>query len=303
MRLDFCVLIVLIFSGGLVVSGDGQTFSVASFNVNNYRLVDSKTRKARPDAARSHVAGAICFSRPDIVGLQEVGSPMALDSLRSELSQLGVEYPFSAFLDIENQEIQCAVLSRFPILEDHSSDRQEFLLYGRTFMVLRGIMELEIEISPSYRVRLLNVHLKSRLPTWYADESDYRLAEAQVLRQRIDRLLVDDSKIDLVVVGDLNDSPDSRVIRTILGKGRNRLTDCRPCEKNLSNEQGKELSSEVSWTHHFDRGDGYFRYDYVLISPGLRPDLRSDLSHIPRYPFWQVASDHRLIIASFGLKK
>jgi len=303
MRLIFCVLSVLIFSGGPWALGEGLTFSVASFNVNNYRLEASNTRKARSDAARSRVAGAIGFSRLDIVGLQEMGSPSALNSLRSELSRLGVEYPFSAFLDIENQEIQCAVLSRFPILEDLSNHNQEFLLYGRAFKVLRGIMELVIEISPGYHLRLINVHLKSRLPAWYADESDYRLAEGQVLRQRIDQLLIANSKMSLVVIGDLNDSPDSRVIRTVLGKGRTRLTDCRPREKNLSVQQGKERPSGISWTHHFERRDGYFRYDYILISPGLRPDWRSDLSHIPRYPFWQVASDHRLIIASFGLEE
>ncbi|MBT5708725.1 MAG: hypothetical protein HOI66_20605 [Verrucomicrobia bacterium] len=300
MRLAFCVFSVLILSYGPWTLGEGLTFSVASFNVDNYRLEASKTRKARSAAARSRVAEAISFSRPDIVGLQEMGSPIALNSLRSDLSRLGIEYPFSAFLDIENQEIQCAVLSRFPILEDLSSQNQEFLLYGRAFKVLRGIMELDLEISPGCHLRLINVHLKSRLPTWYADETDYRLAEAQVLRQRIDQLLVADSKMNLVVIGDLNDSPDSRVIRTVLGKGRTRLTDCRPCEKNLSFDQGEDQSSEISWTHHFERRDGYFRYDYILISPGLRPEWRSDLSLIPSYPFWQVASDHRLIIASFG---
>jgi endonuclease/exonuclease/phosphatase family metal-dependent hydrolase len=299
MRFAFCVLSALVLSGGPLLLGEGLEFSVASFNVNNYRLEASSNRKARSEAARFRVAEAISFSRPDIVGLQEMGSPAALNALRSELARLGVEYPFTAFLDIENQEIQCALLSRFPILEDLSKDSPEFLLYGRELRVLRGVMELEIEISPGYHLRLINVHLKSRLPTWYADESDYRLAEAQVLRERIDQLLVADPKMKLVVVGDLNDSPDSRVLRTVRGKGRTRLIDSRPCEKNVSVENEQALTSGVSWTHHFVRRDGYFRYDYVLISPGLRRDWRSDRSHIPRYPFWQVASDHRLIVASF----
>lgn len=299
MSLNFYCAGVLFLFYELLAVGAAGTFSVASYNVNNYRLEASETRSRRSDTARASVAGAIYLSKPDIVGLQEMGSRRALSSLSDELSRLGLEYPYSGFLEVDDSEIQCAVLSRFPIREDFSDQHQEFVLYGRAFKVLRGIMEVEIGIPKGIRLRLINVHLKSKLPTWYADEADFRLSEAVVLRERIDRLLIGNPKMNLVVIGDLNDSPDSRILKTVVGRGRKRLTDCRPCEKAIVAEYGSRQSTEISWTHHFERRDGFFRYDYILISPALGSIWRSDLSSIPRYPSWQIASDHRLIQAAF----
>ncbi len=186
------------------------------------------------------------------------------------------------------------MLSKFPIVKNDSNSRQEFVLYGRVFQVLRGVTEVEIQLSRNVSLTLINVHLKSKLSAWFADQADFRLAEAEVVRGRIDHVLARDPHARLLVMGDFNDDPRSRVIKTVIGKGRSRLFDLRPVETFLQGSKG------VAWTHYYERMDGYFRYDFLFVSAGLRKEWVPGSSKIPLFSEWGLASDHRLIQASFS---
>ena len=279
---------------------------VASYNVNNYRLVPSSRMSLRSESERMEVMSAILFAKPDIVGLQEIGSFAALKALKRALEAKGLLYPYLEFLPVSDQDIHCAVLSRYPIVENRSRDRVEFILYGRTFSVLRGLMEVTIQVNEGFQLSLINVHLKSRLPVWFADEADYRLSEAEVLRARITEILERDPKVNLVVLGDFNDTPDSRVLRTVIGRGKLRLNDARPTESWAVGgeflDESRDDRAGIAWTHYFGRRDGYFRYDYLLISNGLKNRWIAEASVIPCFPNWSVASDHRLIQTTFTFR-
>ena len=301
-------LILAVFSihGLLSAEERAPRLVVASYNVNNYRLMPSGRRAPRPESERIEVMRAILFGDPDIIALQEIGSLSALNALMGGLEAEGAPYPYWEFLPMSDQDIQCAVLSRYPIVESRSRDRVEFVLYGRTFSMLRGLMELDIQVAENFRLTLMNVHLKSRLPVWFADEADYRLSEAQVLRERISEILDRDSGVNLIVLGDFNDTPDSRVVKTVIGRGKKGLNDARPIElcSGLGNflDQSRNERSGVAWTHHFGRQDGYYRYDYVLFSDQLKPQWIAEESRIPSFSNWAIASDHRLIQASFRFR-
>ncbi len=251
-------------------------------------------RSAKAADSRQAVVRVILSQRPDVLALQEVGSRADLDGLARELAALGLAYPHRQDLRVEEQAIRCAVLSRFPIRRDRSDENAEFLLYGRVYSVLRGITELDIQVSPHYEFTLFNVHLKSQLPTWYADQADYRLAEAVLLRKRIDGLLARAPERNFVVLGDLNDTPDSRVIRTVKGRGRDRaLWDARPVELHSLATEGSQ--SRISWTHHFEKKDAYYRYDYLFLSPAMKPEWEPGSARIAVGREWALASDHRMI--------
>lgn len=268
--------------------------------MDGYRLSPAERWQPKTLSSRSEVAEVIRLARPNLLALQEVGSPQALEFLSENLLQLGLEYPFRELLQTKSSKIHCAVLSQFPIIASRSDPSAEFALYGRSFHVLRGVMELDVEAPGGYRFTLFNVHLKSKLPAYYADPADYREAEAKVLRQRISRLLQENPNRNLLVAGDFNDFPRSKTLRRIQGKGRHRLWDARPTESKGSPTASKgdaQKFAGISWTYYFPAEDAYFRYDYLLISAGMKREwLRSA---IPWHPQWKRASDHRLILVEF----
>ena len=279
-----------------------ETLIVASYNVDNYRVVPSERRRAKAVAAREAVLQQILGARADILALQELGSARALESLRRSLVQNGLEYPHFAVLEVEGGEIHTGVLSRFPITENRSEPLAQFVLYGRAYSVLRGLLEVDIEVSRNYRLTLMNLHLKSQLPVWFADQADFRLAEAEWVRQRIDRLMNRLPDVNLVLVGDLNDHPKSAPLRTLAGRGRGRMWDCRPVAAIIAAGHSSPLSEVgpgIAWTHYYEREDSYFRYDYILTSGGLRREWVPNGSEIIRRADWHRASDHRLILARF----
>lgn len=291
---------ILILGVSEGVRAGGLVFSIASYNVDSYLLTDSRWRSRKEPSSRAAVADVIQLARPQVLALQEVGSTEALESLRGELLKGGLAFPFRRLLKVNNQEIYCAVLSQFPIVADRSDPNAEFVLYGRSFTVLRGIMEVDIEVDDEYRFTLFNVHLKSNLPVWYADQADFREAEAGVLREKVGRLVRGDPDRNIVVAGDLNDLPNSRTLKLIRSRGRYRLWDIRPTESSLRESKGTtEAGRGVSWTYYFEGKDIYYRYDYLLFSAGMRREWREEGAVIPLHAAWRMASDHRLIVSEF----
>ena len=291
----------LSFGNGTLVKA--EDFSIASFNLNNFRVMTGETRRARSEASRRWVVDAIAFAGPDIIGMQELGSKQALASLQRDLAVRGAEYPYRVFLPAPDQEIHCGILSRFPIQSDRSDTDVPFLLYGRKYQVLRGIMEVDVILPGSTVLTVFNVHLKSQLPSWIADERDFRLAEAVELGKRVQRRLRSGDEAWIAVLGDFNDHPTSRTMKMVLGTGKRRLRDTRPSEPSSvpSGASGKRRATGIAWTHYFEREDSYSRFDYVLISRGLERVWVQDESSIPEFRAWSLASDHRLIEATFEL--
>ncbi len=301
-RTRVCWLAVLVWAAAWSSFANDVAFSVASYNVDGYRLTPADGWSTKPLLSRAEVAEVIRRAQPNLLALQEVGSPQALEFLSKNLLELGLEYPFRELLQTESQKIHCAVLSQFPIVANRSDSSAAFALYGRSFHVLRGVMELDVEAPGGYQFTLFNVHLKSKLPAYYADSADYREAEAKVLRQKISRLLQENPNRNILVAGDFNDFPRSKTLRRIQGRGRLRLWDARPTEsKNkptASGDNPKKFAG-ISWTYYFPGEDAYFRYDYLLISAGMKREWLKDRSVIPWHPQWNLASDHRLILAEF----
>ena len=296
MKVSFFLIGVLVL--GLTDGRVQGQYSVASYNLDNYRLRATSARRARTAESRRAVVSVIHRSDADIVALQEVGSESALANLRESLNRLGHRYAHSIFNRAPNQEIHCAILSRFPVVENRSEATVEFELYGRQFSVLRGICEVRIALRPDYHLTLVNLHLKSNLPVWYADPVDYRIAEAAIIRRRLDEILA--TGANLIVAGDLNDSPGSITLRTVMGKGRRRLMDCRPEERFVTGTApGGRITSGATWTHHYERRDEYYRYDYLLISDELKKHSVRGSASVPVFPKWKQASDHRLVLAEF----
>ena len=282
------------------------TFRVATYNVENYldQPTESRPHVKSPEA-RAKVRESIRALNPDVLALEEMGTTNALLELRASLKADGLDFPFWEHVNSADTNIHLAVLSKIPIVARHPHTNDLFLLDGRQFRVERGFAEVEIGAATNFTFTLIAAHLKSRRPVPDADETQERLAEAKVLRGIVDEHFKADPDARLVVLGDFNDVKDSDSVREIIGRGKFKLTDTRPAERNGDNatvENSNFDQRNVAWTEYYGKEDVYSRMDYIFISPALTRDWLRNETYIPTIPNWGVGSDHRPIVAAFEEK-
>ena len=173
---------------------------------------------------------------------------------------------------------------------------------GRRFRVSRGFAEVDIQVNTNYSFTLITVHLKSKRAVAQADEAELRLEEAKLLRETIDARFAANPGANLVVLGDFNDTKDSLSTKAIIGRGKHKLVDTRPAERNGDSAPGANPAGEprnVTWTHYYGKEDTYSRIDYILLSPGLARQWVTNDTYVLSLPNWGVGSDHRPLVATF----
>jgi endonuclease/exonuclease/phosphatase family metal-dependent hydrolase len=289
-------------SGALSVAlpGDGPgTFRVATFNVENYLDGAFPNRRAKSAESKSAVRESIRVMNPDVLALQEMGSVAALMELRDSLAAEGVEYPFWEHVVGMDADLHIAILSKFPFTARRPRADDSYLLKGRCLRVRRGFGEVEIQPDPGLSFTLLSAHLKSHRTAPEGDASELRLEEARLLRERIDTLLAGNSNAKLIVVGDFNDSPDSNVVKGIIGEGEHRLIDICPGEGNGNTRAALGSVREGAWTNCDREKLEYDRFDYLLVSSGMDQNLVARENYVLATSNWALASNHRPIVASF----
>jgi endonuclease/exonuclease/phosphatase family metal-dependent hydrolase len=294
--------IALFLGIALIEPRASDEFTVGTFNMENYLETSSGTRPGKSIAARAKVRETIRAMEADVLGLQEIGGTNALEELRSSLKSEGVDYRYWELVSGFDTNIQVAVLSKFPITARRPHSGEDFLMNGRRFRMTRGIADLDIEINAHYSFTLLVAHLKSRRPVAEADESELREQEAIILREKIDEHLRVDPDINLIVLGDLNDTKDARSTRAVIGKGRSSLVDTRPAEKNgdaFQKPTSRLTPRTITWTHFYGKEDTYSRFDYILASQGMVREWQPKGTFIVTLANWGLASDHRALVASF----
>lgn len=277
---------------------DPASFRVATFNVENYHLRPFGNRTAKSPESRRQVVAEIVALQPDVLAVQEIGDRDALEELQTRLREAGVPLPHLEHIGGWDTNIFVGVLSRFPITGRRPHPRESYLLNGRRFFANRGIIEIDLEVSPRYRFTLLTTHLKSKRQTASVDEADMREAEAGILRKKVDEVLARSPEANVVVCGDFNDTHDSTAIRTLLGRGRTGLVDPRPAERN-GDSTPADRSRTITWTHFYAKEDTYSRIDYLLMSRGMAREWRREGSYVLAGPHWGLASDHRPVVCEF----
>jgi endonuclease/exonuclease/phosphatase family metal-dependent hydrolase len=278
------------------------TFTVATYNLENYLTAPSGDRPAKSAAARAKIRESIRALHPDVLALQEIGAPNALLELRRALRDEGLDYPHWEHVRGFDTNLFVGVLSRFPIVARRPHTNENFLLQGRRFQTSRGFAEVDIRVNPHYTFTLLTAHLKSRRTVAVADEADLREQEALRLRAIINQRLAASPDLNLVVLGDFNDLKDSAPVKIVLGRGRTALVDTRPAERNGDTDASPNPRYEprtVTWTHYYGKEDSYQRIDYLLLSRGMAREWNPAGTYVLTLPNWGTGSDHRPILAQF----
>lgn len=301
-RFRFVYLYLGLAVGGALLPLHAQNLRVATYNLDGYLEQTTSRRQAKSEASRAKIREVIQSAKPDVLALQEVGSPGALAELTRSLKDEGLDYPFIEFVSGADTNFHISVLSRFPFTLQYPHTNDTFLLGGRRLHVSRGFGEVEVQVKDGYRFTLITAHLKSRRSVPQEDESEIRFAEAKLLRQKVDARLAAEPNVNLIVLGDFNDTKDSLPVRTIVGGGTSKLTDTRPAELAPSAQRNLHPETDsrpVTWTHYYAQNDTYSRIDYILLSPGMAKEWIPEQSGIPRLLDWGLASDHRLVLAAF----
>ena len=294
-----------IFAFEIAFASAAGTFRVATYNIENYLAQPTESRTHVKSAeAQAKVRESIKTIGPDVIALEEMGDTNALLELRASLQAEGQTFPFWEFVQGFDTNIHVAVLSKLPIVARRPHTNDYFLLDGRRLQVKRGFAEVDIQAATNFTVTLIAVHLKSRLTTADADEAEERLGEARVLRGLIETRLEQEPDAKLIVLGDFNDTKDSAPRREIIRRGKRKMLDTRPAERN-GDTAGREPPyfepRNVAWTYFYGRDDTYSRIDYILLSPALKHTWRETETYIPAVPNWGVGSDHRPVVAGFAL--
>ena len=289
----------------LIVFAAGS-IRVATYNVENYldQPTESRPHVKSPEA-KAKIRETIESIKPDVLALEEMGTTNALLELRASLKADGLDFPFWEHVAGADTNIHAAVLSRLPIVARRPHTNEQFLLDGRRFRVERGFAEVDIQAATNFTFTLIAAHLKSRRPVPDADEAEERLAEAKILRGIVDAHFTNSPDPRLIVLGDFNDVKNSDAVKEIIGRGKFKLTDTRPAERNGDNAPGQPPYFEprsVAWTYFYGADDTYSRMDYIMLSPALARDWVKSETYIPTIPNWGVGSDHRPIVATFSVK-
>ena len=287
----FIVSLNLLSAGGFVV---------ASYNLENFVGPNSQNRPVKSVAARAKIVESILLARPDVLAVQEIGQRTRVKELQKMLEAKGLDLPNTEFADGPDPVINLAVLSRFP-LRGTAHNTVQFLLGKRRLLVSRGFAEVQVRVAPGYSFTLINAHLKSKRPVSHADEAALRLAEAKALRKIVEQRLTASPNLNLIVVGDLNDAPDTRPVKTVIGRGKRKLADLRPFERNgdKAPSTNRYPPRRVTWTSYNGQEDSYSRFDYLLASPSMERELVREETYVVAIPDWGLASDHRPIVATF----
>jgi endonuclease/exonuclease/phosphatase family metal-dependent hydrolase len=291
-----------------VALASAETFRIAAYNVENYLDKPTESRKdVKSDTAKAKVRETILAMKPDVISFEEMGAQSALLELRDSLKAAGLNLPYYEHITGWDTNIHVCLLSRFPITARRPHTNDSFLLSGRRTFVRRGFTEVDIQVNTNFSFTLMGAHLKSKSPTPDSDEGDLRGEEATILREKIDAVFHADPNTKLVVLGDLNDTYDSKSTKTVVGLGKTKLVDTRPAERNGDNTPNPNNDHysprSITWTHHFGREDTYSRIDYILLSPVMAKHLVTEETYIPTIPNWGQGSDHRPVLVTISTEK
>jgi endonuclease/exonuclease/phosphatase family metal-dependent hydrolase len=215
---------------------------VATWNLENLFAPDASAAapasRAAYDAKVAALASTIAAIAPDVLAVQEVGSPPALDDLAAALP--GTWYRQTA--DPDGRGIRVALLSRRLLREvEQVTDFPTGLgpvQVDDGGRVIAGLGRPALKATATFggrKVHIVSAHLKSKLLTFpggrfstgdEAERARYavyalhrRAAEAAGIRAFVTRLLAQGGTHSpaVVVAGDLNDDPQAATTQILLG--------------------------------------------------------------------------------------
>jgi len=266
--------------------------SVATWNLHNFfdQYDDPTTLDDVPSAAAvtrkvNAVSGVLAGLDADVIVLEEVENVGMLDRL-ADGPLAGMGYDQRILMDaFDPRGIDVGFLCRLPItrIASHSDEAFPNADDTRTWHFARDAPEIFVDVG-GFTVIVMAVHFHSQLGGG-ADQADHRLAEATQVRRIIDQRVAFGNTLALVL-GDMNDEPDSPPLNALLaGDGLMDITRAVP----LSNR------------YTTDFGGVHRQFDFILATPVMANYTVSSSVRVIHGATVDAASDHSPVFASFHL--
>ena len=269
------------------------SFRIASYNVLNlFDKVDDPDKRdegtpAKSTASQAALADVMESSQADVIALQEVENLEILTQFRNE-NGLKDDYPYVVLVEgNDGRGIDVALLSKHPIQNVESHKDEVFPIKGQKDRgFLRDLLQADIDIPEYGPVRFFLNHFASKRGGARADSM--REAEAKAAREIIKRETKGFPGQRYVMMGDFNDTPDSKSVQTLTQKDDEGwgLVDAFRNEPDTISYPTSEKTAR-KW--------GYKRIDQILLSPALAKDQIEEQVH--KHPSSKEASDHWMVSA------
>lgn len=262
-----------------------------TYNLHQFYLTDrdndGKKDDPKPDRECKAIARLIAQANPDVLAVQEMGGEPFLNTFQAWLKTEDLDYQHVELLQRGDRDNNLAILSRFPIVGTTHHTNEWYSIGKAKLAVARGFLETKIQIDETYSFHLLNAHLKSKVYSRLG-QTEMRRNEARLLNKVVRRIHEANEGCNLLVVGDMNDNPNSAAIREVTGKSKKNLFDLRPAE-----ETGD------AWTYYQQSAEQHSRFDYLFANTEMMSDAIPEKSTVIRSPLTYEASDHRPVLVTF----
>ena len=306
---------------------------IGTWNLENLFTPDEKPAREAYEVKLDALARTITRLKPDVLAVQEVGDPAALEDLAGRLD--GAWH--TALADPDGRGIRVGVLSRAALTDIRQI--RDFPTGLAPVQVDDDGSTIEQVGRPALRacfrragrsIDIISVHLKSKLLTYPGgrfaprDEGERaryavyalnrRAAEAASVRAAADALLAGQGQDrSVVVAGDLNDEPQAATTQILLGPGGSEIGTAgfeRPDQGDAHRlwNLAPQIPAEERFSRVY-RGRGEL-IDHLLVSHALIsaasevttggvdvPSVEDDPTRRQGAP----GSDHRPVVATFDL--
>jgi endonuclease/exonuclease/phosphatase family metal-dependent hydrolase len=279
------IFITAFICSGAVRSTDKEV-KIAWFNLHNYIFGRNSDQRTKSPESKEETENEIVQINPDILLVCELGGHDSLKELTESLQKKGLNFPYTSLVEAGDSIINLAVLSKIkPLKTSHCTD----IFYrnkGKRYQVLRGFAHCIFRKKNGYLFHIFSAHLKSNYGPDKEGNSVQRQSEARALRRIFKPLMKEGD--NFLIFGDMNDSQDSKTLKILMNRDKQapeHLFDIRPLDK-----------TNISWTIYWGRKDRYSRFDYILASENIIPEIDLSKTKIPFFPAWLTASDHRPLV-------
>lgn len=220
--------------------------------------------------APSRIAEVIAAYDPDVIALQELDVGKArtkrLDQPHEIARELNMHFHFHPAIELEEERYGDAVLSRYPMHLRHAGGLPTYP--ARRHLPRRGALWVSVQANPA-EIQVINTHLGlHRLE---------RLAQTDSLLGH-EWMSHKDCRMPLIVCGDFNAPPGSRVYRRYLAT-------LRDVQRSIRRSRPRK-----TFPSHYP----LIRIDHIFVSS----DIRVESVEVPRTPLTRLASDHLPLIAN-----
>jgi len=246
------------------IKASASTITVATYNVEN--LFDGvqnpggEKETAKPKKELEALARDIKDMNADVIAFVEVESKETLKNFFLDKYLPGNNYEVVLVKGNDGRGINVAVATKIPVLNVVSHKDLTFPApeINKQIQFSRDLIQVEMKTANGYPFTMFVSHLKSKLGN--AVESDSkRKAEATAIEGVVTQYQEANPKVNFVVCGDFNDTPESVALKPLLKPSAGvQLTDIIGKDLGL----GKDI-----YTYHPQKFRG--RIDYILVSPGM----------------------------------